>query len=500
VLGPWSDRLSFLPQPGAQDPAGPEIVWRRTADETRRALETKAPNRHVEAQREALAVWNPFTDELLEHWLETLVDGVVAQRFPLGWRDRGRALLDRYDQLALAHTRTRKHWDPRRNPAILRLALLEAVNGPLSAKRRGLLQNAVEAMVAKRGAPGSPQHTALRKAQARVAALPSHADLARALATRVADESPSRGLANADELTAGLPRSIRRIVDRGRAGTPRELIDRGVVSSAEVLAELVPRLAAAKVSEAYEDERLRLLMRKTYEAFRRRRSLLLLDLQHQVRIEELPWVRAVAPLRRSADTLAAFTALATLTLDAFPATLVPNAMLTELDALAREAGLELPLTEELAADIFMGRFSAKYVRAAELAGERLKDSLYARYYRIDYDALADFDALCARRAGPEGSRSLVARNGRVIEQAQIITTHNLAALSDYADLDYGAVIERAVKQARRLAHDRRKFAFAWRQIVFYASFTDVRPDVHGTALQPLFAGLERGDPPFLGWR
>ena len=53
--------------------------------------------------RETLAVWNPFADELLEHWLETVVDGRVAAFYPEGWRKRGRALLERYDDLALTY-------------------------------------------------------------------------------------------------------------------------------------------------------------------------------------------------------------------------------------------------------------------------------------------------------------------------------------------------------------------------------------------------------------
>ena len=48
-----------------------------------------------------------------------------------------------------------------------------------------------------------------------------------------------------------------------------------------------------------DDPSLRLLYGAVYAAFRRRRSLLLLDLAHQVRLEELPWVRAIEGLRRA---------------------------------------------------------------------------------------------------------------------------------------------------------------------------------------------------------
>ena len=42
---------------------------------------------------------------------------------------------------------------------------------------------------------------------------------------------------------------------------------------------------------------------QAYAAFRRRRSLLLLNLEHQVRFDELPWIAALQPFRAdSADT------------------------------------------------------------------------------------------------------------------------------------------------------------------------------------------------------
>src|SRR5262249_11568832 len=151
-------------------------------------------------------------------------------------------------------------------------------------------------------------------------------------------------------------------------------------------------------------------------AFRRRRSLLLLNLEHQVRLQELPWVEALRPHRVETDDTrhgarATVRRLGELTLDGFPATLVPNPLVAELATLSREAGLQLPWVEEIAADIFMGRFSAKYLQAARLAGELLDGSLYARYYDIDYAKLpagadsarakrdaaassAEFDALC----------------------------------------------------------------------------------------------------------
>ena len=120
-------------------------------------------------------------------------------------------------------------------------------------------------------------------------------------------------------------------------------------------------------------------MAATYRAFRARRSLLLLDLQHQVRMTELPWVQALRPYREAGDETreeaqATLRRLGELALDGFPATLLPNPLVRELAALSRETGADLPWVEELAADIFMGRFSPKFPRAARLAGELLAGS------------------------------------------------------------------------------------------------------------------------------
>ena len=52
---PWAGKLQFWPEPAAPDSTAPDIVWRRTADQTRGVAE-KAPNPRVEAQREALTV------------------------------------------------------------------------------------------------------------------------------------------------------------------------------------------------------------------------------------------------------------------------------------------------------------------------------------------------------------------------------------------------------------------------------------------------------------
>lgn len=577
---PFAGTLRFSPVPADAPAAESGLVWRETAGEVYRAVAGRVPNDRIEANREALAVWNPFADDLLALWLETADgDGRLAVRTPPEWLERAAELLARYHALAAAYTRCSKHRRPKSNMAILRHALQDMVVGEtLSDRRLGLLRQVVDAMVRRRGAPGSAIHTALRAEQATEVALPTHHALARVVTARLAGLPQDVGVRSTDALTgpvrpdeanefdvplgASIPSSIRRVVERAFAGTVEELIEQGVVPSAEVLARLVPQIAATTTTAGYSDVALRRLMAATYEAFRSRRSLLLLQLSHQVQLEELPWVAAVLAYRHGDDGVrngarATLVRLGELAMDGFPATVLPNPLTRELAALSKAAGLNLPWVEELAADIFMGTFSAKFLQAAKLAGGLLRGSLYERYYGIDYPALsalpdADrkrwgvrtseiFDELCQRRSGAPRGGGSVAANGMVIEQAQILTTHNLATLVGTLGVappaGWPTLARRSLRTACRLLtqvqHNPRPLAmikdaaYAWRHTVFFLALADDQcaflshadeelsgmPAAAATKLRPVLDGLEHviaggqfdadgyggGGRRFLGW-
>ncbi|MFD7709306.1 hypothetical protein [Streptomyces sp. NPDC059786] len=530
-LAPFADRLRFLPRPvDGPAPDATTAVHRHTVSETVDTLTGRRPNEAVETQREALAVWQPFGDELLVHWLRTARDGRVLERVPdADWLAGGEALLDRYRLLAAEHTRCTKHRNPKQNLGILRGALEETVAGrPLDARRLGLLRHAVESMVRRRGLPGSVAHTALRRSQAEQAALPSHHAFAQLMVRRLAalpqetgitDVLPLVGAVTEEEgratglpVGAVAPPTIREVVESALSAPLATLVERGVVPSAEVLAELVPQLVAATTAQAYGDETLRALMAANYRAFRGRRSLLLLNLERQVRVEELPWVRAVSGQRSAVlgkpdgeGALTVLRQLGELAVQAFPGTLLPNPLVREFGVLERQCDLGAPFVEELAADIFMGTFSPKFLTAARVAGELLDGSLYERYYGIDYAAIRNlaitetataltrpyrartspgFARLCSERAGTEASRSWsVAANGAVIEQAQILTTHNLATLvhrvgitprPGWADLARRCFVTVCRLVSRVHGNPRplstiKDAAYAWRQMLFHLS-------------------------------
>jgi hypothetical protein len=341
------------------------------------------------------------------------------------------------------------------------------------------------------------------------------------------------------------------------------LVERKLVTSGDALAMVLPQITSGIRAAGVPDPQLRQLYAAIYRAFRRRRSLLLLNLEAQVKIEELPWVSAIerigkGKLDTSQVARQTLQDIAFLTLTSFPHAILPNKLLQEMRALAKQAQLDLPLTDELAADIFMGAFSEKFVKAAQRAADLLDGTLYAQYYSLDYQAVRwvghkAFAHLCAKRAGVERKGWDVAANGMIIEQQQIITTQNLAVLIAGAEdngKEHDGIGLRDVlsDQFDRLAkqcfiwickrqqvkaddwHARlimlKNTAYAWRQMVFYLTMmprADVadflnwahkhldgqsnefrekfRPAVKGLAIAA--AGGELGERPdarpFLGW-
>ncbi|MBD7998175.1 hypothetical protein [Oerskovia gallyi] len=574
-IAPYGDRLRFLPagRPVSVTPGG--VVHRYTAGDVHERLVRRRPHRQVEAQREALDVWNPFADRLLALWVETVEDGVVDAVRPAGWRDRVRAAAQEHATLSAEHTLCTAHGNPKKNlGALVRATRSVAAGAPLVARDRGRLQAAVDGMTRKRGAPGSSLLQAIREAQAHAGEAPSHAAVAGIVAGRVARRPAWSGIEDVDALVtqvaadeetrhvpAGtvVPRQIARVVRLARSAPLDDLLCEGDVPSAEVLAQLVPQVAGAVVSRGLDDDLSRVIA-ESYRAFRARRSVLLRNLAAQVRFAELPWVAAVDGHRASGSVgapegLAVARELAGSCLRRFPERIVPNTLVVELEALLADAGIDSPLVPELAADIFEGAFSRRFIEAASRTSE-IAGALYQDYFGIREDlaevvraaggprARTWFADLCRRRAAAIGASDADLRfvvNGMVIEQAQILTTHNLAALVSVGAVapdDFGPLARAAFAEARRgvvggrtqwsrgdrhaAANTIKNAAYAWRQSVFFlagarpdeqhelvhwfGAVTSAHSDEQAAALGPVVADLARvlaGGPrpslPFVGW-
>lgn len=468
---PFLSQLRFAPrvldEAAVRDPA--ELCLQPVGELTQGLVKWRTPVA-IRRQRQALEVRAPLYDELVRLWQETvegepprwerqegrsvLRGGAPGARVPEGWLHRREMILAR---IAAAEEGLEPSLviSRRRGFSVLRQALA-AWNGrgELDPKIRLGVRRVLAGWAGR--LPGSEGHRAWREGQ-RAQLGPLHADFVPVLLGRLRPFVEDEGLLDPEAVLgpvrpeeaafagAPLPAPLTRRVRRSRRGPLAALVEQGLVPSLEVFSRLVPVLSAqAAFSEIPEPGR-RHLLAEGYRAFRRRRSLLLLDFQHQVRFEELPWVAALdaGTERGGVASRRLLEVIVLLALRAFPATALPNSLLRELAALSGRAGLDLPLVEELAADIFMGDFTAKWGRCAARTAEALQGSVYARYFDLPpptappprglrRSAAVDrsFGALCRRRLAPLEPRlgGPVARNGALIEQALILCAQNLAVL------------------------------------------------------------------------
>jgi hypothetical protein len=549
-IGPHFARLRFYPVPDPRPLTASSAAHLQDVGATVENLRAVPPSPRFERQKEAVEVWAPLYARVVELFAETVrgpvptlslgadgkplrseagkfsvEGGWPCQQYPDGWQARARAALDDYRRLRAEHQLCASPESATAGFPTLRRYLERCATAPeqLTGRDVGMIRSILAGFATKRGLPGSERWRALRERQARQVAGPTTAELARVLVARLSELPQHEGVASLDEVLApvsgeeagrfgvpaghsipeGLAVNLRRCLDAPVGA----LVEQGVIRSAEVLARVVSQVTSQVRAAGVADAELRRLYGAVYAAFRRRRSLLLLNLQSQVKLEELPWVRAINAFRdegvsarqQARQVLEKLVALA---VTAFPQQILPNKLLQEVRALADGAGMGLPIVDEVAADIFMGEFSEKFLRAARKAAELLEGTIYERYYDLPFARVRRIDdvkpsrlgtatspafaQLCAELAGEGGEargRSVV-RNGKTIEQEQLLTTHNLAVLFDALGLAHtlGPRLEdmalhcylwvcwrlrekvdawqprlRAVKNA----------AYAWRQMIFF---------------------------------
>ena len=531
-LSPHFARLRFYPIPLQQPRRFGSRVSLQDVGSTINDLQKIKPNHHILAQKEAIEVWAPWYDRMVALFLETVVDGWPCRQYPSAWATRAIGLLDEYVELRKTHQLCGKPERRQGHFAQLRAFLDQCARHPasLSGQQVGRIRLILNRYIEKRGEPNSPACKKARERQAVYVQGPTFHQIAGVAVSRLERYPRNDGLDDVEPLKqpitdeeegasgvpagSAVPISIQQKVERCLYDTVDVLVERGLITSGETLARVLPQMISGLRAAGISDPALRQLYGAVYRAFRRRRSLLLLNLEKQVQIEELPWIATIDRFRTdnlSASELSrqALDEITSLTLTSFPHAILPNKLLQELRALIKGAKLNIPLVDEMAADIFMGRFSGKFLESAKRAGNLLDGSLYARYYGIDYSAVQKipqpqetvkpmwslsrkpveaepFAELCAARAGVELGSWNTAENGMIIEQQQIITTQNLAAL--FLGLGLTDALHDQLKEMARHCfawicrrqqikianwHARlvmvKNTAYAWRQMIFFLS-------------------------------
>jgi len=531
-LSAYFAKLRFYTIPLDQPRRFGSRVHLQDVGSTIKSLQNIRPNKRILTQKEAGEVWAPYYDRMIALFLETVVDDWPCQQYPERWAERAHSLLDGFDQLRLKHQLCGKPERTGGNFARLRDFLGRCAKRPqsLTGREVSLIRNILRGYVSKRGAPGSVTCVEARRREAAYVAGPTYHEIAQIVILRLTKHRPDEGLDDVSDLKqpithseragfdvpedTAVPASIQLKVERCLNETIEVLIQRDLITSGDAVACVLPQMTSGIRAAGIRDEQLRQLYSAVYRAFRRRRSLLLFNLQKQVQIEELPWIAAVERFRDNdlpSRELAAQTLeeVSVLTLRSFPHAILPNKLLQELRALIKGAELDIPLVDEVAADIFMGQFTGKYLESARRAARLLRGTLYETYYDIDYDKVSSLPQipvtpvrrwlqfrsagktdplvnLCATRAGVPLGTWNPATNGMIIEQQQILTTQNLAALFLALDLvdklrdELGDMARRCFKwvckrqQMKILRwHDAlivlKNTAYAWRQMIFFLS-------------------------------
>lgn len=520
VIRPFFDRLRFFPSISTKLPISAAQVHIVDTGEIKQLLSTLPSQAQIVVQKQTIETRLPLYDSAVSHFLLTYDAGWPCRHYPSGWRERAAELELDFKRLGI----DRRSSD-RVGELFSLLGQCARDAQSLSGRQVGRIRQIVDDFVRKHGEPGSASHLALRAGQLSQVAGPEHHLIARIVASRLSTYPAQGGLSDFADLAApitaeealafgqgegvAIPPTVQRRLQRCRSCTISELIEHGLITSGDTVARVLPAMTAQLSSSGLRDEALRMVYASNYRAFRRRRSLLLLNLQRQVGLSELPWVAVIEGDRQSGAVVAgaakqALVESSALTLSAFPYAILPNKLLQEFSALADTAELDLPFVEEVAADIFMGKFSDKFADAARRAGRVLAGSLYARYYDINTDELASlltrgrrrarvasdaFATLCAKRAGVELGTWHPATNGTILEQQQILTTQNLALLFEELGLKVllqsrlGAMVRVCFewickRQQVRIEHYHARLimlkntAYAWRQMVFYLAMLD----------------------------
>ena len=517
---PFIDRLRFFPEISAEAIKSSELVCLENVSSVIENLKRQKPQKHLQAQSITVKIWRPFYARMINLLLETCTDKEsfhsVLDQTGKQWQVKAKALVKDYYSLKREHGISNRFTN-QNNQFYKVFRILEE-----HSRNKGYFADATFAEIAlnryidKYGYPDSEKHAHKYELQLQQCRVAIYSNVAKVLISRLERFPLKEGISGIKELlypvseeeaVAGkvdadtdIPTCLKRKTMRCQLDTIESLIAKKYITSGDVLAVVLPQISSQVNSAKYDDEDLKAIYGQIYMAFSRRRSLLLLNFEKQVKMHELPWIQTLESFeqksaKKEEQAREVLLKVARLNFTHFPHQIIPNKLVQEFVSLGFNAGLDLVFTEELAADIFMGDFSPKFLEAAREAASILEGSVYERYYEINYTKISKTRNIkilieeCKRLSGQKVGTWNVAANGMLIEQQQIITTQNLATLFTKLnlveelkdDLEYMIIncfewICQRLQLKLNIYHARlinlKNCAYAWRQLIFYLSVLD----------------------------
>ncbi|RDH43665.1 hypothetical protein [Zooshikella ganghwensis] len=541
-ISPYFDRLRFYPKPALTKStlSKKNEVFVQSVGQVKKLIDTNKVNNAIIMQKESIQVWIPFYEQMVELLLETVSPSIqslsdlnnhnltVFSNIDTLWLNRKDQLLDKYNELKKRHI-LNKRWTKTSSQFTKLLQILKNFSDDSSyyQKHSKYTIQAITRYLQKHDLIGSKARKLATKQHQLQCSPPEHRYIRKILVERLNTLKSSNGIANISAVTnntvktestddkvpegTSIPNYLIKKINRAKIDTIENLVSDNIISSGDMLADLLPQISSDVLSCSFSEQYLKNLYRQTYIAFRKRRSLLLLNFSSQVKFEEIPWLSVLNQYssintNSKAAAKSILKEVSELVLFSFPHAIIPNKLLQEFRSLIKQADLDIPLVDEVAADIFMGAFSGKFAQSACIAANVLKESLYEQYYDLDYSHVLtqcsvsrkkqpshnqaeNFSQICSARAKNTDNRWNVAANGMVIEQQQIITTQNLAQLFSLFNWKHEAKeeIKEAIikifiwickKQQLKTNNYHTKLliikniAYAWRQMVFFISQLD----------------------------
>jgi len=283
-----------------------------------------------------------------------------------------------------------------------------------------------------------------------------------------------------------LPVRYHEAIQNTRRGSWKELAELGIISSAEMLADIVEPVIAGVDVPFIHDRYLQTLWFAYKGAFHHRRSLILFNMESQVQFEEIPGALVLKNFvevnSEKHDT--PLVVIVNFYRHSFAHTQLPNKLIERLKEL-----LPGPWIKEIAADIFCHQFSLAWLQQAHLMASSRVGDVYYCYYGFTRESLLaiqserEFYNLCCSRAdqaklNPDQRHHILSCCGMIIEQGFILTGFNLNLIFDPSIHSWSqdelfhacSVCLKAI--SKNISGDVRSAAYSLRQMLFFASQLD----------------------------
>lgn len=287
-IAPFFEHLRFFPMVSDGMPLAAAEVHILNVGDIKKLLSKLPAQQRLAVQKRVVATRLTLYDAAISLFLLTYQDDWPCRQYPEGWLEQANTLNSQFDATDSNDILNIEPFRDRVGELYALLRLCSRDPASLTGRQVGRIRRIVNDFVCKHGHPESEDHFQYREMQRRQVAAPEHHLIAKVVSERLTSYSISEGISDfspllepitSEEATsfslisgAAIPPAVRRRLERCRKGNITELIDKGLITSGDTVAQVLPAMTAEICSAGFRDTTLRMLSVATYRAFRRRRS------------------------------------------------------------------------------------------------------------------------------------------------------------------------------------------------------------------------------------